>query len=206
MRRLIIEFLGTFFLILTIALTGNAIAIAAMLMAWIYIGGYISGGHYNPAVSLGVYLIGRLRQDELVKYFGAQILGGFTAYIIAYYLRGSVTIPEPSIAMLPAFIVEVLLAFVFVLVVLVVAHSERFKGSHIFGFAIGFTVPALVLAGSPLSGGLFNPAIALGSNLFGIIKGAHIVWADIIMYVGGALLGGFLAAWAYKHLGLDERK
>ena len=57
MRRLIIEFLGTFFLILTIALTGNAIAIAAMLMAWIYIGGYISGGHYNPAVSLGVYLI-----------------------------------------------------------------------------------------------------------------------------------------------------
>ena len=206
MRRLIVEFLGTFFLILTIALTGNAIAIAAMLMAWVYIGGYISGGHYNPAVSLGTLLIGRLRQNEFFRYLGAQVLGGFAAYAVAYYLRGSVAIPEPSVAMLPAFIVEVLLAFVFVLLVLVVTHAERFKGSHIFGFAIGFAVPALVLAGSPLSGGLFNPAIALGSNLFGIIKGAHIVWADILMYVGGAFFGGFLAAWVYKYLGFDEKK
>lgn len=206
MKRFIMEFLGTFFLILAVALTGNAIAIGAMLMAWIYIGSHITAAHYNPAVSFAALLIGKVRREEFIKYFIAQILGGLVAYILAANLHGSVAIPAPSIEMLPAFLVEVLLSFVFVLLVLVVVYSERFKGSHISGFAIGFAIPALLIVGSPLSGGLFNPAIALGSNGYALFKGMHVIWGDVLMYGIGALFGGFLASSVYKNFGLEEKK
>lgn len=206
MKRLIMEFLGTFFLVLTIAMTANPFAIAAMLMAWVYIGGYISGGHYNPLVSFAVALVGKLSWREFPYYFAVQVLGGFAAYALTFFLHGQVFIPAPSpnATFLQAFVVEVLLAFVLALVVLNVATADSFKGSHIFGFAIGFTIPALAYLGSPISGGLFNPAISLGSYIFGALKGMPIVWEHLLMYVGGALLGGYLAAIAFRYFVYDK--
>jgi aquaporin Z len=201
MKKLLMEFLGTFFLVLTIAMTGNPFAIAAMLMAWVYIGGYISGGHYNPAVSLAVAARGRLAWHELPWYWLAQVLGGIAAYLLTAHLRGAISIPMPghNVTLGQAFIMEILLAFVLALVVLVVATSERLKIGHIFGFAIGFTIPALAYLGGPISGGLFNPAIALGANIVGALKGMTISWEHLFMYVIGALVGGLLAACAYKY-------
>ncbi len=205
-KKPLIEFMGTFFLIFTIAIGSPALAIASMLMAWLYIGGHISGGHYNPAVSLGVAACGRLDRQELIHYIIAQVLGGFAAYFLVASLFGQVLMPHPSVAMLPAFLIEVLLAFVFVLVVLTVAVYKKFKGSSVFGFAIGFTVPALVAIGGPTSGGLFNPAIALGSRLFGLVRGMPIMWEQLFMYVVGASLGGLLAACVFKYfVPVDER-
>ena len=128
MKKVVMEFLGTFFFILTIAMTANPFAIAAMLMAWVYIGGYISGAHYNPMVSLAIALRGRLSWHMFGKYVIAQILGGFTAYVVAG-LMGNVIIPAPGVhvTFLHAFIIEVLLAFVLALIVLVVATSSKFK-------------------------------------------------------------------------------
>lgn len=208
MKKLLMECLGTFFFVLTIIVTGNALAIAAMLMAWVYIGGYVSGGHYNPAVSLAVALRGRLSREELLRYMGAQIVGGFAAYLIAAFIGSQIVLPAPgtNVTLLQAFVVEILLAFVLALVVLTVATSERFKGSQVFGVAIGFTIPALAILGSPISGGLFNPAIALGAAFFGLINGLAVIWPHVLMYVAGALIGGFLAAYTFHHFGLDEKR
>ena len=206
MRRLVVECIGTFFFLLTIALTANALAIACMLMAWVYIGGYISGGHYNPAVTLAVGLRGKWQWASILHYWAAQILGGILAFATAYYLSGQVTMPQPSASFGKAFLVEVLLAFVLAFVVLVVGVSDKFKNSTVFGFAIGFTIPALAALGSPISGGLFNPAISLGAHIFGLTKGLPLDVTNLVLYVGGALLGGVLAAYAYDYFRYDEKR
>lgn len=206
MRRLVVECIGTFFFLLTIALTANAIAIACMLMAWVYIGGYISGAHYNPAVTLAVGLRGNWQWATILRYWGAQVLGGVLAFAVAYYLSGQVSLTHPTAPFGKAFLIEVLLAFVLALVVLVVGVSERFRNSYVFGFAIGFTIPALAALGSPISGGLFNPAIALGSHIVAIAKGLPLDGSSLVLYVGGALLGGALAAYVYDYLRYDDKR
>jgi aquaporin Z len=195
------EFLGTFFFILTIIMTNNALAIAAMLMAWVYIGAFISGGHYNPMLSLAIALRRRLSWDDFPWYMAAQVCGGFAAFLFAGFLHGHVTIPAPGTeaTMLQAFIVEVLLAFTLALIVLFVATSEKFKGNDIFGFAIGFSIPALAILGGPISGGLFNPAIALGATLYGLVSGMAVSYQHLIMYLAGAFIGGALAAYAFDY-------
>ncbi len=197
MKKLLMEFIGTFFFVLAIVMTGNAIAIAAMLMAWLYIGGYVSGAHYNPMVSLAIALSGHLKWREFPHYVAAQVGGAFAAFLMAAFLHGSAVIPAPHATLLQAFVVEILLAFVLASVILFVAVSKH--GSHIYGLAIGFTIPALAALGGPISGGLFNPAIALGGALFGLISGQGFMLMNLLMYVGGAFLGGYLAAYAYHY-------
>lgn len=206
MKKMFMEFLGTFFFILTIAMTGNPLAIASMLMAWVYIGGTISGAHYNPAVTLGLAIRHRLSWKLVPHYMTAQILGGFAAFAAAFFLNDHISLPAPSanISLLQSFFVEALLAFTLVLVVLA-ATTERFKVSHIFGFAIGFVIPALAGVGKETSGGLFNPAIALGSYLFGACKGIAIAWPLVGMYVCGSLLGGALAAYVFDFFVGNEK-
>ncbi len=204
MKKTLMELLGTFFFVLTIVVTGNPFAIAAMLMAWVYIGGYVSGAHYNPAVTLAVALRSHSTSIHIAWYMAAQVIGGFLAFAAAAFLGSEIIIPAPAVPLLQAFLVETLLAFVLAFVVLVVSTSEKFKASHIFGFAIGFSIPALASIGATTSGGLFNPAIALGVNLFALLNGSAIVWQDLGMYVGGALAGGALAAFAFKFF-FDEK-
>lgn len=201
-RKLALEFLGTFFLVLAFALTSNPIALAAMLMAWIYIGYHISGAHYNPVVSFANALTGHLSWVEFLTYFAVQVLGGFAAFAIALFLAGQVAIPTPAanVSLGQAFIMEALLAFVFAFIALVVAHTKHLRASSIVGFAIAFTIPALALVGGPISGGLFNPAISLGANLLGIAKGVAIVWPNVFMYLFGSLFGAFVASFFYHHL------
>jgi aquaporin Z len=206
MKKLVMECLGTFFFIATIALTKSPFAIASMLMAWLYIGGFVSGGHYNPAVTLAVALRNRISFDTAIRYMIAQIIGGFLAYAFVFYIKGSYVVPAPgaNINLLQAGLVEILLAFVFCLVVLTVATTERYRGVSIFGFAIGFTVPALAAFGGPISGGLFNPAIAIGSHIFAAFQGMSIVWEQLGMYVIGALIGAALAAYAYDYFDIQH--
>lgn len=208
MKKLVMEFLGTFFLVLTIAVTGNPFAIAAMLMAWVYLGGYISGAHYNPAVSLAVAVRGGISWRHAIEYMIAQIIGGFAGFALASYLTGHFAIPAPAAnaTLQQALVVEVLLAFVLAFVVLTVATAPVFKDNRIFGFAIGFTVPALAALGTPISGGLFNPAIALGASLLGAFKSMPVLLPHVTMYVGGAAIGGLLAAYAFNYFGLDTKK
>ncbi len=208
MKKLLMEFLGTFFLILAVASHAGALAIAAMLMAWIYIGGYISGAHYNPLVTLAVVLRERFGWKEAPWYMAAQVLGGFAAYALVKYIYGGIDIPHPApqVTFLQGFIVELLLAFTFAFVVLVVTTTELFRNSHLFGFIIGFTVPALAGVGSPITGGLFNPAIALGASLVGLVHGVPVNWEHLLMYVGGAFVGAALAAYAFRYFFTEHYK
>jgi aquaporin Z len=207
MKRAIMEFMGTFFLVLTIAITGNPLAIASILMAWLYIGGFVSGAHYNPLVSLAVALRGRMNWNLVPHYMIAQILGGLAAYATAFLLLGKVIIPAPAagVSLGEAFVVEVLLSFVLASVILNVATAHTYEGNDIFGFAIGFTIPALAAFGGPISGGLFNPAISIGSMAFAALKGMPISYEHLAMYVGGALLGGALAAYFFKYFHPEDR-
>lgn len=208
MKRLIMEFLGTFFLVLAFAVTSNPIAIAAMLMAWIYIGVHVSGAHYNPAVSISQAKADYISWHQFLWYSIAQVLGGFSAFFVAYKLVGQVSIPVPAngISWTQAFITEILLAFVFTLLILVVAHTKHFRASAIAGLVIGFAIPALALVGGPISGGLFNPAISLGANLLALVKGVQVIWPNVLLYVGGSLLGGLLAAVTYQYLIPNDQK
>ncbi len=200
-KAYVMEFLGTFFLILTIALGLHPFAIASMLMAWIYIGKFVSGAHYNPMLSLALMLRGSFARSQLLPYIFAQSLGGFAAFMFAATLHGNLIVPAPGagFSLMQAGLIEALLSFVFALIVLVVATADHFKSSNIFGFAIAFTVPALAATGGPISGGLFNPAIALGAGAASMFHGIPIVWEHLAMYLVGAAVGGLLAAKAFGH-------
>lgn len=196
------EFLGTFFLVLAVACKAGAFSIGAMLMAWLFIGAYISGSHYNPVVSWAMMLQRKLSSRLLIGYVLAQLCGGFCAFGMAAFLKATLSFPAPGLGVtwLQAFVVEILLSFVFALIVLTVAIAKRYQPNFIFGFAIALTVPALAAVGGPISGGLFNPAIAVGSALYGLVSGTHsLIFSDLMMYLGGALIGSTLASWAFSY-------
>ena len=199
MKKYLIEFIGAFFLVLTIALTGNPIAIGFVLTVLVYMGGYISGAHYNPAVTLAMLLTGKIGQSEAIKYVIAQLLGGLAAAGIFYFIDGSNFVPAIAVdaSWSSAFILEVLFTFLLAHVILNVAATERTKGNDYFGLAIGMTVLVGAFAAGPISGGVFNPAVAIGPMLVDMGRiGAHL--NDLIIYIIAQSLGAALAATVYK--------
>jgi aquaporin Z len=198
-RKCTVEFIGTFFLVFTIALTGNPIAIGAILMTMIYMGGYISGAHYNPAVTLAVLLRDKIEQSLALKYMLFQLLGAIAASLVFWLIKGTPFVPKPD-AILPytnAIVIEILYTFALASVVLHVATSEKQNGNQFYGLAIGFTVMAAAFAGGPISGGAFNPAVGVGPIL---VDFTHIAdnLANMILYLVGPMAGAALAAFVYN--------
>jgi aquaporin Z len=205
MARLLTEGIGTFFLVLTVGLTvlqGSPfapLAIGSALMIMVYMGGHISGGHYNPAVSLGVMLRGKLSATDFAGYVVVQLAGAILATLAVRLILGSTfaAAPTPGVAVLPALLVEVLFTFALVLVVLQTATSEKTQGNSYFGLAIGFTVMVGAYAGGPVSGGAFNPAVGTGPMLVhAALGGGGLGW--LWLYLVGPLGGGALAAFVYR--------
>ena len=96
MKNYITEFIGTFFLVLTIGLTGDPLAIGVMLMVMVYMGGHISGAHYNPAVSIAMILRGLLTTKEAINYILSQLAGAFLAAFFVQWVGGAVMELGPS--------------------------------------------------------------------------------------------------------------
>jgi len=208
MRRYAVEFIGTFFLVLTIGCTGLAaapgviapLAIGSVLMAMVYAGGHISGAHYNPAVTLGVFLRGRCRALDVLPYWGAQLLAAVcAAWIVGFALRGKQVSPLLA-PVVGAFLAEFLFTFALVYVVLNAATADATNGNSYFGLAIGFTVLAGAFAVGQVSGAAFNPAVALGASIRGLL-----LWSNFWLYVSAELLGGAVAALAFKALNPTSR-
>jgi len=206
MRKYLTEFIGTFFFVLVIALVvtpgGQAwapLAIGATLMVVVYMGGHVSGGHYNPAVSLAVYLRGKLAAKDVLPYMVAQILGAIAAAYISYLLLGQTFAPSPaaSAATVGAVMVELLFTFLLALVVLNTATSKHTQGNSYYGLAIGFTIVVAAFAGGGISGGAFNPAVAAGPTLVNAICGGGTL-GNLWIYLVGPFLGGALAAFVFK--------
>lgn len=195
MQRYLIECIGTFFLVFTVAFTGNPFAIGAMLTALVYMGGYISGAHYNPAVTLAVLLRGKIERNDAIRYMLAQVLGGCIAALLYWVIKGSFFIPKPGVDVdfLTALAIEIICTFVLAFVILQVATSKQ-APNQFFGLAIGSTLLAIATIGGPISGGVYNPAVALGPLLLSSANISH-----IFLYLLGPFTGGALAAFVFKY-------
>jgi aquaporin Z len=195
MKKYITEFIGTFFLVLTVGMTGgeNPLAIGAALMVMIYAGGHISGAHYNPAVTVAVLIRGRINMSEAMVYMGSQLAGAVAAaFVIGIYIKhpGEATQPLDTTK---ALVSEVLGTFALAYVVLNVATAKANAGNSYFGLAIGFTVMAMAFAFGPHSGGAFNPAVAVGASVMKLFA-----WKNIWIYLAGCFGGAILAAIIFK--------
>lgn len=201
MKKYLTEFIGTFFLVLTICMTvlnGTPmapLAIGASLVMMVYMGGHISGAHYNPAVSLAFLMRGRMPASDFVPYLLAQALGSIGAAAIAFWIMGRSFAPAPAAGTpaLAALMVEFLFTFALCLVVLNVAASKRTQGNSYYGLAIGFTIVAATWAGGGVSGGVFNPAVGTGPTLVNALT-THGTMNHWWLYLVGPFLGGVAAA------------
>lgn len=205
-HKYVMELLGAFFLTLTVCLSGHPLAIGIMLMALVYIGGHISGGHYNPAVSLAFWMRGKLGVTDLLWYVGCQKIGAFAAAGLFYVLAGKTFFPSPSsdILLWQAVLLESLFTFIFCSVILTVATSRKFATNDIYGIAIGLTLFTAILTVGPTTGGVFNPAIGVSTILFDLVAGAGMGLKNIVLYIVGPALGGAGAACVYKYLNPGE--
>lgn len=205
MKNYLTEFIGTFFLVLTIGLTmvdGNELAplaIGAALLALVYMGGHISGAHYNPAVTLAIFLRGRFEGGLVAPYMVSQVAGAFVATLAVSVVTGSTFAPAPSpdATTMAALLVEILYTFALALVVLNVATADATSGNPFYGLAIGFTVAAGSFAGGPVSGGAFNPAVGTGPILAHVIQGGG-DFGDLWLYLVGPFTGGALATVVFR--------
>jgi aquaporin Z len=204
MRKYATEFVGTFFLVFTIcnAVLAKAalapLAIGVVLAAMVFAGGHISGAHYNPAVTIAVYLRGRLPARDIAPYFTAQVLGATTAAGLTRWMVGAPAGPAFAVhgkALAAAFIAEALVTFALAYVVLNVATSKEHPNNSFYGLAIGFTVLAGAVAVGGISGGVFNPAVAVGVSVAGLVS-----WTMLWVYLVANLAGGAAAAVAFRAL------
>ena len=213
MKNYLVEFIGTFFLVLVICLTGGnylaPLAIGSMLMVMIYFGGHISGAHYNPAVTLAVLIRGKINIKDSVLYMIAQVLGAFAAgYLFNLIFGRSIGGPRPNmdINVLKALAIEIVFTFALASVVLSVATSKKTAGNNYYGLAIGFTVMAAAIAGGSISGGAFNPAVGVGPILVDTFFGTcqcHPI-QNLWIYIVGPFSGAAIAAVVYRFINPDE--
>ena len=210
MNKYIVEMIGTFFLVFTVGMTvlGHEftdgiippLAIGSALMIMVFAGGHISGGHFNPAVTLGVWLRGRCDTKDVVPYWVAQVIGGVLAAVTVLYLKGPEVTATPGTLDIPRwFLAEFLGTFALVYVVLNVATAKGTANNSFYGLAIGFTVMVMAFAVGGISGGAFNPAVAIGATIMGLIKSSA-VWVHLV----ADLVAGAAAAFAFKALNPND--
>jgi aquaporin Z len=211
-RKLVVEFIGTFFLVFTVGASARTeaslapLAIGAVLMVMVYAGGHISGGHYNPAVTLSVLVRRRLAVRDAAAYWIVQLGAGLLA---AAVVRGivdparatkTVTMTLTGHVLVAAFVVELLFTFALCYVVLNVATSKSHPDNSYFGLAIGFTVLAGAFAVGAISGGAFNPSVTVGAAVMGMFA-----WPTLWVYLVAQIVGGATAGVTFLALNPDDK-
>ena len=209
-NKYLAEFIGTFFLVLTIGCAVLAagtgvippLAIGSVLMVMVYAGGHLSGAHYNPAVTIAVWLRGRCPASDVVPYIASQVLGASAAAGAVRFLRPlEAAAVQTVVRDVPrAFAAEFLYTFALAYVVLNVATSKRTQGNSYYGLAIGFTVLTGAFAVGDISGGAFNPAVAVGGAILGFAT-ASTLWIPMVACPAGAIV----AAMVFKMLYPDDK-
>ena len=209
MKKYVAEFIGTFFLVLTIGCTiiGHGagplapLAIGSALMVMVFAGGHISGGHFNPAVTLGVWLRGKCETKDVAPYMIFQIMGAVLAGLVVKFFKGGAAVVPLQPETVPALLAEFLFTFALVYVMLNVATAKGTSGNSFYGLAIGFTVLVGAFSVGNISGGAFNPAVATGISAMGLSS-----WANIWIYLIAEFGGAAVAAGAFKVLNPAERE
>ena len=197
-KKLTVEFIGMFLFVFTIGMATNKagagalapLAIGGVLMVLVFSGGHISGGHYNPAVSTAIFLRGKMPANEYVPYVITQVIAAVLAGLLVRAVGGK----EDHAAVAGAgkmLVVEFLFTFALCWVVLNVATARGTDGNSFYGLAIGFTVVAGALAVGGISGGAFNPAVAIGAMVTGLFEWGKI-WVYLLADFAGAIFAAFL--------------
>ena len=208
MKKYIVEFIGTFFLLFVIGLCviepGGAgamapLAIGTILMVMVYAGGHISGAHYNPAVTLGVWMRGKCETKEVPFYMLAQVLGASLASLLVLKIKGNSLIVAATLNNLNVLIAELIFTFALVYVVLNVATSKKTEGNSYYGLAIGFTLMAAAYSIGSISGCAINPSVAIGITIMGLSK-----LSNLWLFIVANFAGGALAAAVFKITNTDE--
>ncbi|MGE5308345.1 MAG: MIP/aquaporin family protein [Deltaproteobacteria bacterium] len=208
MRKYVMEFIGTFFLLLVIGLcvispdAGQLapLAIGTVLMVMVYAGGHVSGGHYNPAVTLGVWMRGKCDTKDVPYYMIAQVLGGALASLLVIKLKHGGGMP-PLFPHKPEMLAaEFIFTFALVFVVLNTATSKKTAGNSYYGLAIGFTLMTAAYSIGSISGCAINPAVAIGVTMMGLSK-----LANLWIFLLADFAGGALAAVVFKYLNPEEQ-
>lgn len=208
-RKLIVEAIGTFFLMFTIGqvvLEPGAgalapLAIGSVLMVMVYAGGHISGAHYNPAVTLAVLLRGRATGADLGGYVIVQVAAAVAAALTVLYFKGGAPVVPLVLEVGPALLAELLFTFALVFVILNVATARGTEGNSYYGLAIGFTVMGAAYAIGGVSGAALNPAVTVGLIVLGLTTAASL-W----IYLAAQLAAGVAAALLFNALDLGDDK
>jgi len=206
--KYLVEFIGTFFLVTTIGCTvingGDGVipplAIGSVLMVMIYAGGHVSGAHYNPAVTLAVFLRGKCPAKDVPGYMIAQVAAAAIAGGLVLFLKGNPANPPGNPDVVKALVAEFLFTFALCYVVLNVATSKNTSGNSNYGLAIGFTVLAGAFAVGPISGGAFNPAVAVGITVMRL-SALENIWIFLV----ANFAAGAVAASVFKLINPDDK-
>lgn len=197
-RKLVMEGVGTLFLVLVIALTGDALAIGLGLAALVYISGGISGAHYNPAVTVAALVAKVIDATKAAYYIVAQLVGAFVGVWLAATMSGSNLLVRPAadVSDGKVILVEAVFTFLLAFTVLMVALTKRVQGNQYYGLAIGLALFAGILAGGAISGGAFNPAVGIVPALY---DGTN-VGSSMYLYIVGPVLGALAAGGVHHFL------
>jgi aquaporin Z len=208
-RKYAVELIGTFLFVFAIGTAASLsgalapLAIGSALMVMVYAGGHISGGHFNPAVTLGALVRGRIGLRDAGAYWVVQLGGAALAGWLVRWVILPVHDTAKSLsghAMGAAFVVELLFTFALVYVVLNVATSKDHPNNSFYGLAIGFTVLVGAFAVGSISGGVFNPAVFVGAAITGLFA-----WSTMWVYFVAQLVAGVLAGLAFRALNPADR-
>lgn len=225
MKRLVMEGIGTFFLVLALGFGSGPLAVGIMLMAMIYMGEHISGAHFNPAVTLTAFYRRKITLRGFFEYTAAQIAGAFAAACFFYAMTERIYymgIPN-NMPTWKAGIMEILATFIFCSIVIAVTNVSKLKGTAIYGIVIGLTLVSIASISAQISGACFNPAICLGSGLFDFMLSLGHVLKDIqatslmavvnenaalikqtLMYILAPSCGAYLAAHCWRYLNNEK--
>jgi len=202
MKKYLVEFIGTFFLVLTVGMTviepGAAgdlapLAIGSALMIMVYAGGHVSGGHYNRRSPWPCFCADVVPRRTCRAYIGSQIAAGIVAAFVVLGLKGDPTVTPKDITIFPALVAELIGTFALAYVVLNVATAKATSGNSYYGLAIGFTVTVMAFALGPISGGAFNPAVAIGITVMHLARVSNL-W----IYLAANFGAGALAAFTFR--------
>jgi aquaporin Z len=202
MKKYLAEFIGTFFLVMTVGMTvigGKGdfapFAVGAVLMVMVFAGGHVSGAHYNPAVTFAVLLRGKISIGESIGYWIVQLLAAAAASAtVMYLLNEKIPVSPMNLADTgKALLAELIGTFALAYVVLNVTTAQATAGNSYYGLAIGFTVLAMAYSFGRISGSAFNPAVAVGICLLKLIS-----WSNFWIYLLGCFSGAALAAFVFR--------
>ena len=208
-RKYATELIGTFIFLFTIAaavLSASSLAplaIGSALMIMVYAGGHISGGHYNPAVTLAALVRGRIGLPDAVAYWVAQIVGGLLGMVLARWVIQPAQVTTMTLSghlLAAAFVAELLFTFALCYVVLNVATSKDHPNNSFYGLAIGFTIATGAIAVGAISGGVFNPAVAISGAAIGLFA-----WPTLWAYLVAQVVAGIAAGLVFLALNPDDK-